>query len=243
MNTLAKAIGFRWFEKRQQRGDFELRLSWAEITGGLGFALALCLFEEHYSLHIRLGWPNFYITLPMLQRWHREPHEMMESWGFSWYWDCIHLNWGRHCKLVHLPWAWEWVRTSYLMKDGKTWLHELRSFRKYDTPPATKTNDWFYHRDLPLWKQTHKYTYVTKRGELQFADATIGVEEREWRWRWFTWLPFPRMIHRTIDVQFSDEIGERKGSWKGGCTGCGYDLRYDETPWDCLRRMERERKF
>jgi hypothetical protein len=44
-------------------------------------------------------------------------------------------------------------------------------------------------------------------------------------------------------VVFSAEVGERSGSWKGGCIGCGYDLLPDELPEECLRRMERDRKF
>lgn len=50
-------------------------------------------------------------------------------------------------------------------------------------------------------------------------------------------------VQRTIDVEFDDEVGERSGSWKGGTMGCGYEMRASETPWETLRRMERERKF
>jgi hypothetical protein len=41
----------------------------------------------------------------------------------------------------------------------------------------------------------------------------------------------------------SKECGERKGSWKGGTLGCSYELLPNETPLDCLKRMEKERKF
>jgi hypothetical protein len=40
-----------------------------------------------------------------------------------------------------------------------------------------------------------------------------------------------------------DEVGEEAGSWKGGVLGCGYTLLPNETPLQCLRRMEKERKF
>jgi hypothetical protein len=39
------------------------------------------------------------------------------------------------------------------------------------------------------------------------------------------------------------EAGKRKGSWKGGTLGCGYELKKNETPLECLRRMESEREF
>jgi hypothetical protein len=93
------------------------------------------------------------------------------------------------------------------------------------------------------FQETHDYTYTLRNGTVQHRKAKIGVEEREWRQKWLKWCPWFAKVSRTIDVNFDDEVGERTGSWKGGCTGCGYDLRPDETPLECLRRMERERKF
>ncbi len=223
--NIAALTGFRFFD-RDHRGRFELRFSWAEISGGLGLALALCLFEEHYSLHVRLGWPNMFIRLPFLKRWHHDPHE------------------GRRCKIVHLPWDWEWVRSSFLLPDGASWAHELRGWRRSDHLGTKRERTHFLpSTDLPQWSETLPYRYVLKSGEVQNVNATIKVHEMEWRWRWFTWLPWPRMVRRSIDVNFDGEVGERAGSWKGGTIGCGYDLRRNETPRECLRRMQDERKF
>jgi hypothetical protein len=236
---LATLTCFRFF-KRSHR-SWELRFSWAEITGRFGLAFALCLFEDHYSLHVHLGWPNFFIKLPFLQRWHYEPHECMESWGFLVHLYDIHMNWGRHCKIVHFPWSWEWQRTSMLMPDGRSWIHELKRLK---SPLGTEVRkSYFSLRNVERWQESHSYRYVLRSGEVQERTATIGVEEREWRMRALQWLPWPRQIHRSIDVTFSDEVGERSGSWKGGCTGCGYTLRRDETPLECLYRMQEERKF
>ena len=88
-------------------------------------------------------------------------------------------------------------------------------------------------------KETHDYTYTLRSGEVQHRKATIQVQEQEWR-RW--WLPW-RKVWRGIDVAFDGEVGERTGSWKGGTIGCGYEMLPDETPLECLRRMERERTF
>lgn len=245
--TAASLIGFRWFE-RNSRG-FELRLSWAEITGRLGFAFALCLFEEHYSLHVHLGWPNIYFRLPFLKRWHREPHEGMESWGFSVHQHDAHLRWGRHYKIVHFPWAWEWVRTSHLLSDG-TWLDEIGRRRKEGFPNfpliREEKRPWIgvyaVHEDHK-WREVYPYRYVLRSGEVQERQATVTLTEMEHRWRWFKWLPFPRRVSRSIDISFDDEVGERTGSWKGGTMGCSYAIRHDEMPRECLARMEAERKF
>jgi hypothetical protein len=48
---------------------------------------------------------------------------------------------------------------------------------------------------------------------------------------------------KTISIDFDREVGERKGSWKGGTLGCGYELLPNENPLECLRRMEKDRKF
>lgn len=69
------------------------------------------------------------------------------------------------------------------------------------------------------------------------------VEEREWRPKWLTWTKAFKYVKRYIEVKFSEEVGKEKGSWKGGCTGCSYNLLPGETPEECIIRMEQERKF
>lgn len=78
-----------------------------------------------------------------------------------------------------------------------------------------------------------------RSGDVQHRTATIKAEQRTWT-RW--WLPFKR-VSRSIDVEFNAEVGERTGSWKGGCLGCGYEMKPGETPLQALRRMEKERAF
>lgn len=87
--------------------------------------------------------------------------------------------------------------------------------------------------------ETHPYRYVLRSGEVQERAATIYAERRIWTRPWLPW----RMERVSIDVSFSDEVGERTGSWKGGTIGCGYDMLPGERPLDTLRRMERNRKF
>ncbi|WP_439587507.1 hypothetical protein [Hydrogenophaga sp.] len=88
-------------------------------------------------------------------------------------------------------------------------------------------------------EETYPYTYTLRSGEVQSRTATIKHERRLWT-RW--WLPF-RRVSNAINVTFNDEVGERSGSWKGGCIGCGYEMQRGETPVQTLRHMERERKF
>jgi len=220
---------------------------WAEITGKFGFALALMNWEEDedWSLHIHFGWPNIFIKLPFPRR--KPKDQMIDKWGIGVSpdsWSEIMLHWGDYTKILHAPWSPTFYRHSILTQDGRNWITELAGSRtpRDQVSIGEPQCDWFCFADLPRWKKELPYRYVLKSGKIQNCIATIGVEEREWRWRWLPWLPIGK-VTRAIDVTFSAEVGERSGSWKGGCIGCGYEILHDELPEECLRRMERDRKF
>lgn len=90
--------------------------------------------------------------------------------------------------------------------------------------------------------ETYGYTYTLKNGEVQHRKATVYVDRMTWRARWWPLIPIQK-VQTCINVAFDQEVGEKTGSWKGGCTGCGYEMKFGETPMGTLRRMERERKF
>jgi hypothetical protein len=84
------------------------------------------------------------------------------------------------------------------------------------------------------------YRYVLDNGDVQETKATICVKRRAWYRKCF---PFIRKTRQYIDVEFHDEVGSGTGSWKGGTIGCSYEMKKDEHPLTCLRRMETERRF
>jgi len=129
-----------------------------------------------------------------------------------------------------MPWALTWVRTSMLKKNGE-WEHEIKGDRKnfYEE----KWNDI-------LFSETHPYKYKLKSGDDQNILATIKVKEMEWRRVGWKWSKMGNKVRKEIDIHFSDEVGERSGSWKGGVIGCGYEMLKGETPLDTLKRMERK---
>jgi hypothetical protein len=216
--------------------DVVRRFKWGEIAlCHPGFALDYTAGEKYDQrrahLHLHLLPLSVFIYVP----WKHTGGEHCfdrPSWGFYYHADALVLKWGKWSKFLYMPWTWEHIRHDVLMADG-SWKRVAKGMG-YDGRPW----DW-----ADKWQEEHEYHYCLRSWKVQERVATIGVEEREWRWRWFKWLPFPRKIRRSITVSFNDEVGERSGSWKGGTVGCGYDLRKDETPLECLRRMERERKF
>lgn len=247
MNTIARALGFRFAEPGSAR------FSWGEVAWrGWGLGLNVNCYDDRWWLAIKPIFGSLHIRL-----WRKPGATLGDdiNYGFSWYWgrewgwgDSLRFQWGTRYKTIDMPWGWVWQRTSLLAEDGRSWIHELKDFSKLhpDIPPVEmpkKPGSWFFLKDLPHWQDTQPYFYVLRSGERQDREATISVCEMEWRMRALQWLPWPRLVRRSIEVTFSDEVGERAGSWKGGCTGCGYELKSGEMARECLKRMEQERKF
>lgn len=125
------------------------------------------------------------------------------------------------------PWAYQFLKIEILLKDG--WYTEQKGDRLWD---ETVWGDKIVY-------ETHPYTYVLKSGKIQNVNAKIHEEKRTWK-RWFG---LSHKVHHDVEVEFDKEVGERAGSWKGGCMACGYRIQPGETAYDALKRMERERKF
>lgn len=189
-------------------------------------------FDNRYLLNIQILWIQIFWHLPI--RTKREPDCEWPSYGFYFSRAAFVIKKGKGIKSLYWPWSMNWYRTSALLVDG-SYEHEYRGDRK---------NFW----DKDVWGkkiayQQHPYKYILKSGEVQNVTATIHVKQREWRRRWLMFTPLFNHVDTDIEVDFSDEVGEEAGSWKGGCTGCGYKMLPGETPAETLKRMESERKF
>lgn len=194
-------------------------------------------FDNRPRINLCLGFFSLTLIFPFRNKWTDECDS--PKWGIA-----IHNNtfWvykggEGNDNGGNKWWTWdipfltkEWVRTSILLKDN-TWEHETKGNRKE-----------FYE---DKWKEKQacwNYDFLDKYDNT-IIPTKIYVEEREWRPKWLTWTKLFASIRKTIDVDFSQEVGRRKGSWKGGTIGCSYDLLKDEIPLDCVKRMEKERTF
>jgi hypothetical protein len=252
-------------EKSKRREKLQINWKWLSFWFNWDFTLTYSLcgyFDPRHRIDIGIIFFHLTLILPFKSKYTDEC--VPPEWGIR-----IHNNalWfylggkgnfkgGTKTKALYFPWDWTRVRTSYLKKglidaDGffknpnpphnadhvlnaKNWWHEFR---------GTNLKFWEDEWKAKFWSEEHEYTYVLRNKEVQKVTATIRIKEREWRWKWLTLVPFPNRVRRQIAVEFSDEVGERAGSWKGGCTGCSQKLLPGETPLECLRRMEREVKF
>lgn len=194
-------------------------------------------FDNRPRINLDLIFFSLTFILPFRNKWTDECDS--PKWGISIHNKKIwiyrggkgNFNGGTKWWTWNIPFiAKEWVRTSLLLKDD-TWVHE------------TKGNYKNFYEDE--WKEKRKswnYDYIDSfDGEV--IPTTIHVKEREWRPIWLKWTNLFSDVQKTIEVDFSKECGERKGSWKGGTLGCGYSMLKNEHPLDCLKRMEKERKF
>ncbi len=136
--------------------------------------------------------------------------------------------WVRGVNFSINPFEWKFMRHEVRQADGKWAL--VSTWRAGEAEPDRETF-------------VMPYRYVLKNGTVQDRTATVFAERRAWRPRCLRWTSLFEIVRTCIDVRFDDEVGERSGSWKGGTIGCGYELRAGETTQECLRRMERDRKF
>lgn len=233
MNTLISAFQ-RWVidcEKGTLRTrSFEASFSakrWADLD------LAVIKFEEKWSFHIALLGSSLYLNLPFEVK--EEPEDMLDKWGISWqrdvcsFPDLLVLEWGpKRRKSFPMPWQWSHFKSEVQLEDGSFGI------RSYSWKDGSSDGRKIY--EFP-------YRYVCRDGEVQDVIAKVFVSRMEWRWLGLKSLPWPHRIQTCIDVEFSESVGEGRGSWKGGCIGCGIQMLPKETPEQALRRMEKTRRF
>ena len=230
----------------------------ALIVSGLFMGFAWWYIVGLSLLSMYVGWGQLFISLPINTG---KPDECDgDTFGFCFYRvdsgipslpDCLVIQWGGtrssrkfRYKSFDMPWGFKFYRHSLLLKDG-TWVHDYEKMRgkPQDSPLWVDGKRRMFYDDY--WKDkrlSYQYDY-TDSFDGQIIPTTISVEEREWRRIGLFGLSLFNKVRRVIEVKFHKEVGERKGSWKGGTVGCGYDLLPGEHPMDCLKRMEKERSF
>ncbi len=129
-----------------------------------------------------------------------------------------------------LPWTqWRQVRHSF---------YGLQGEHIWSAPPEGIFKNWAAFDAGRASVPKARFEFADYDG--QRIVATTHIEERETRLGegWFKWLSLftrPR-VYRRLDLNFSAEVGPEKGSWKGGTTGHGIEMRPGELHEDAFRR-------
>lgn len=112
-----------------------------------------------------------------------------------------------------LPWCnWRFICTRWYGIDGEL----LR----------VSSGDW--RGDSDFKESMPRVFFEVDDFDGRRVIAKTCIEEREWRFgvgwfRWLGWFCGPK-VRRSLDIEFSDEVGPDKGSWKGGVLGTGIDM-------------------
>ncbi len=128
-------------------------------------------------------------------------------------------------RVYFLPWAnWRFI--------GQKWFG-LKGELLREVAPRSD-GDYEFEQSMP-------------KARFEFDDfdgkrivAATHIEEREWRFGagWFKWLSLFRKpkIRRSLSINFSEEVGPEKGSWKGGTCGHSIEMLPGELHEAAFRR-------
>lgn len=227
---------------RFSQNNYQNEISWK-------WGLGLQIYKSgdgpyYYGINFHLGYPGFYICLPFKSN--KKSDGVWDSWGFNLFGPSIHFNWGSKTKIFYFLFIREYGYSETLMKD-LTWYKEKA---KINLGNKNWVDEYQYIKDNKH-KELYDYHYMLKSGEVQKAKAEISINKMVDFKKGLKWLGWPKKIRYYIDISFKEfddstkieELGERSGSWKGGVTGCSWDMRKGETAKQTLRRMQKERKF
>ncbi len=137
------------------------------------------------------------------------------------YWGCF------------LPWTqWRFVRFSLYQPDGTHFYTQFERDRRKGIG--------CFEEQMAAEAKVDKVVFNIRDFDGEMITATTHIEEREWlfgdKWcRWLSWFRKPKIV-RSLDIDFSNEVGPEKGSWKGGTIGHSIEMLADETPEQAFRR-------
>lgn len=232
----ARHIGIRSSNRANDTQPFEFSAS-----RGISLFPSLYLYEDNDDggREIRLSatwlWFSLNILLFLCSE-NNQPHWEESSRRWGWRVDggrSIWAQWGTPCVNFDFPFI--------------NWMHqktEMMNRTREDVICDThfKLGDGSYEKIEETRKRhsvTLPYRYECLDGNIQDISATVSIERSTRRAKW---TPFQK-IEDHIAVTFSEEVGPARGSWKGGCTGCWFKMKPKENIVQCLRRMERDRRF
>lgn len=213
-----------------------------------GFSNVECVYDTidyedaRHRLILSLGWGKLYMHFP----WKNKNRDMEDvnnpepKYGFYLYgdgkffdsfWYYTNKNGKSDVKCVYMPWSYEFYRHSILLKDGTWWTMLEKERRKARKDGIDTWKDRRYHLDdddESILRRQYPFKYVTKGGEVQETTATCYLEEREWRPKWFMWTGLFKKVRTELAINFCDEMGNQKDTWKGGVIGVGTVVTKEE---------------
>lgn len=229
-----------------------------------GFHHPCCVYDtveyedNRHNMRISIGWGILYIYFPWRNKKVNEEdvNNPEPKYGFYFYGEgkipdtlVYYRNKNGHNEShsIELPWSYKFYRHSIYLDDGSWWTmldKERMKARKKEKIKFTDPRFYLPEDSELIYKEKHPFTYVTKSGEVQKTTATCFIEEREWRRKWLKWTKLYNLVRTTVSISFDDEMGNERGSWKGGVLGVSAPMTKEEKEnkdiVGALRRYEAE---
>lgn len=264
---MKKYLGIWAWERGQQIRSKYFEWNSPKSGKGVGFSIHALSYSDEVRSMIHIMLPVFgqiFIYIPYLRFLDTKDRNgdgydiEHPKYGFSfrygpdWGGNSISLEWGKKHKTIYLPWTPVNTLWQTMLKDG-SWVDGHASA----------------HEDT-AYQESHDFYHMLNNGEVQHVIATCRRERAEWKWRWFgkshirpDWCEdagkvinpspvsdFLRKIQvfgidrqDRIDIRFSDEVGARRGSWKGGTVGMSTNMKPEESIYNALMRIQKEGNF
>lgn len=260
----AKRRGRRWSDINKHFGPFTLcrgdysRLGFMLDSGGCHESSR----NKGCRLRLHIGTTTLIVELPRLLPDYRIRH-VCKSWdaatvermGRNWYDevfprefgayaadDAVHVHFGpqthdsttTRSKVVWIPWKqWRHIRQSWYGPTGQH-IETLRDTKDRKVCDA----QWEWRREFEA--SLAKTRFLIEDYDGKQITASTHIEEREWRRGegLFAWLSLfcKPMVRRSLSIEFSDEVGTEKGSWKGGLIGTSIAMLPGELHEAAMRR-------
>lgn len=219
-------------------------LDWINFYTGfhkIEFVYDTCSYEDtRHHICASIGWGELYWYFPWRNKkvFEENVNNPEPKYGFYLYgdgkffdsfWYYKNKNGHSDVKCIDMPWISSFYRHSFLTHDG--WFTCLESERRKAIKAGKDTFAYPYHLrddDERLIKKSYPFKYVTKSGEVQETTATVYMEEREWRPKWMRWTKLFNNVRTELSISFKDEMGNQRGSWKGGVLGVGCEVNKEE---------------
>jgi hypothetical protein len=217
--------------------------------------------RKYCQLHIRLGTQSWWWKIPEL---FNPKKEWVDTSQYSWstknggYWNYIPKQYGFHIQdeYIHVNYGIQpgcWSSTDKINSDHtklfpipwkeKTYIHEAcftPNWELWDLVKPEKSGRLNFDRLELARNEVPKIKFKFNDFDGEEIIATCHISERRYEYGsgWFKWLGYfvNPLISRTLEIEFDEEVGYEKGSWKGGILGHSIDIEYGESPLEAFKR-------
>lgn len=197
--------------------------SWSKYTFyHLFFTINYDEYKNRSVFCLCIGIYKLFISIPLYSYKSKEYENPMDypRLGFV-YSGMLLVYYWKDYKGFFMPWEYELVKHDILYPGGEVYMSS-------DCTKNSKRTSWYELEHKDHLVKTINLEHKLKDGTLQNVKVKLRGEEMFFKMRMLKWLPFHRSS-RYVDFEFSEEVGEGTGSYKGGLLQTSAELKLGES--------------